>query len=270
MEIKSGQTVAFVGPSGCGKSTIISLLERFYDPKNGKILIDGTPIWNLDLDNWRSQIGYVGQEPVLFDGTIEDNILLGTGGKYGLEDVKKAAIQANAHDFISRFPDGYKTNVGEGGSWLSGGQKQRISIARALVRDPQILLLDEATSALDTESEKVVQEALDRILATGERTCCVIAHRLSTITNADAIFVFQSGKIVQKGSYNELASDKTGVFYTMVKAQDVLGADALKPTQLTHRSTTGRKSMLKQSSQRSAGGMERQHSNSQRALPNLF
>jgi len=275
MEIKSGQTVAFVGPSGCGKSTIISLLERFYDPKSGKILIDGTPIWNLDLDNWRSQIGYVGQEPVLFDGTIEENILLGTGGQYGLEDVKKAAIQANAHDFVSRFPDGYQTKVGEGGSWLSGGQKQRISIARALVRDPQILLLDEATSALDTESEKVVQEALDRILATGERTCCVIAHRLSTITNADMIFVFQAGRIVQMGSYKELASDQTGVFYTMVKAQDVLGAGALKPTMRSNTGrnsllSTARRSMLKQSSQRSAGTMERQNSNSTRSMPHLF
>jgi len=270
MDIKSGQTVAFVGPSGCGKSTIISLLERFYDLKIGRILIDGTPIWNLDIDNLRTQIGYVGQEPVLFDGTIADNILLGTGGKYGREDVKKAAIQANAHNFIQQFPEGYDTMVGEGGGKLSGGQKQRISIARALVRDPQVLLLDEATSALDTESEKVVQEALDGILATGERTCCVIAHRLSTITNADMIFVFRDGEIVQMGSYKDLASDHTGVFHAMLKAQDVLGAGALNPTAMERQNTTGR-SMHKQTSQRSAAGdMVRQNSNSRRSFRRVF
>jgi len=233
IEIKPGQTVAFVGPSGCGKSTIISLLERFYDPQCGTIMVDGIPIWNLDMENWRSQIGYVGQEPVLFNGTISENILLGTNDKYGVEDVKRAALQANAHAFIEEFPDKYDTKVGEGGGQLSGGQKQRISIARALVREPQILLLDEATSALDTESEKIVQEALDKIISQGKRTCIVIAHRLSTIIDADMIIVFQRGNVVQQGSYDELKSNKSGVFYAMLKAQDVLGVDALKRREMS-------------------------------------
>lgn len=228
IDMIAGQTVALVGPSGCGKSTIIALLERFYDPTGGLILIDRVPIWDLDIENYRSQVGYVGQEPVLFNGTIQENILVGTEGKYGVPDVEKAAKQANAHDFIMDFPKKYETFVGEGGALLSGGQKQRISIARALVRNPQILLLDEATSALDTESEKIVQEALDNIISTGGRTCIVIAHRLSTITRADNIIVFSGGKIVQTGSYDKLAQDKKGVFYAMLKAQDVLGVDALR------------------------------------------
>jgi len=229
MHINPGQTVAFVGPSGCGKSTIISLIERFYDPepRTGSITTNGIPIWNIDIENWRSQIGYVGQEPILFDGTITSNILLGTDGKYTREDAIKAAKLANAHRFIEEFPEKYDTKVGEGGGALSGGQKQRIAIARALVREPQILLLDEATSALDTESERVVQEALDRILSEGKRTCILIAHRLSTITNADMIYVFRNGRIVQQGGFKEL-SNTEGVFYAMLKAQDVLGVDALK------------------------------------------
>jgi len=229
LEINTGETVAFVGPSGCGKSTMISLIERFYDPTDGRILIDGVPIWNLKMSSWRAQLGYVGQEPVLFDGTISENILLGTAkDEFSFEHVKKAAEQANAHMFIKGFPEGYGTMVGEGGGQMSGGQKQRVSIARALIRDPQILLLDEATSALDTESEKIVQEALDGILAQGNRTCIVIAHRLSTIMNADKIVVFKDGEIVQMGKYDELAQDSDGVFHTMLMAQDVLGADALK------------------------------------------
>jgi len=233
LEIKSGETVALVGHSGCGKSTIISLLERFYDPDDGRILIDGVPIWNLYPTNWRGQLGYVGQEPVLFNGTIADNILHGTNqtnkGDYSHSDVQKAARQANAHNFITDFPGGYNTKVGEGGGQLSGGQKQRVSIARALVRNPQILLLDEATSALDTESEKVVQAALDNIIAQGNRTCIVIAHRLSTIVNADKIVVFRNGEIVQIGKFDNLSKDTNGVFHVMLMAQDVLGAMAQKP-----------------------------------------
>jgi len=242
LEIKCGEIVAFVGPSGCGKSTMISLLERFYDPVDGEILIDGVPIWNLNRTYWRGQLGYVGQEPVLFNGTIADNILLGasqTGKDYSQEDVESAAKLANAHNFIEAFPEGYKTNVGEGGGQLSGGQKQRIAIARALVRNPQILLLDEATSALDTESEKVVQEALDKILAEGSRTCIVIAHRLSTVVNADKIVVFQDGEIVQMGRFDVLSQDIDGVFHSMLMAQDVLGADALKPKQMEYQKSWG-------------------------------
>jgi len=235
MEIKPGQIVALVGPSGCGKSTVVSLIERFYDPQQecGSIMTEGTPIWNLDIEDWRNQIGYVGQEPVLFDGSITENILLGTEGRYSKEDAINAAKEANAHGFIQEFPKNYDTNVGEGGGALSGGQKQRIAIARALVRKPNILLLDEATSALDTESERVVQEALDKILSEGKRTCIVIAHRLSTITNADMIFVFREGRIIQKGGYQELANDQKGAFYAMLKAQDVLGSDALKKKQMS-------------------------------------
>jgi len=237
LEINAGETVAFVGPSGCGKSTMISLVERFYDPTEGRILIDGVPIWNLKLANWRSQLGYVGQEPVLFDDSISDNILLGTPkNKYSFDHVKQAAEQANAHNFIKDFPEGYGTMVGEGGGKMSGGQKQRISIARAIVRDPQILLLDEATSALDTESEKIVQQALDGILAQGNRTCIVIAHRLSTIMDADKIVVFKDGEIVQLGRYNDLAQDTEGVFHFMLMAQDVLGVDALKGRHVEHHS----------------------------------
>jgi len=235
LEINAGETVAFVGPSGCGKSTMISLVERFYDPTEGRILIDGVPIWNLKLANWRSQLGYVGQEPVLFDDSISDNILLGTKkGKYSFDHVKQAAEQANAHNFIKGFPQGYGTMVGEGGGKMSGGQKQRISIARAIVRDPHILLLDEATSALDTESEKIVQQALDGILAQGNRTCIVIAHRLSTIMDADKIVVFKEGEIVQVGRYKDLAEDREGVFHFMLLAQDVLGPDALKGRKVEH------------------------------------
>jgi len=238
LEIGSGETVAFVGPSGCGKSTMVALLERFYDPAGGRILIDGVPIWNIDLRNWRGQLGFVGQEPVLFDGTIANNILTGTEN-YTQSDVEKAAKQANAHDFIKEFPDGYETKVGEGGGQLSGGQKQRISIARALVRNPQMLLLDEATSALDTESEQVVQEALDKIIAQGCRTCIVIAHRLSTIINADQIVVFRDGEIVQVGKYDDLSKDTNGVFHAMLMAQDVLGVDALKPKQMDYQKSGG-------------------------------
>jgi len=235
MEIKPGQIVALVGPSGCGKSTTVSLIERFYDldQECGKIMAEGIPIWNLDIEDWRNQIGYVGQEPVLFDGSITENILLGTDGRCSEQDAINAAKEANAHGFIEEFPQKYNTKVGEGGSALSGGQKQRIAIARALVRKPQILLLDEATSALDTESERVVQAALDKILSEGTRTCIVIAHRLSTITNADMIFVFKDGRIIQQGGYQELANDKKGVFYAMLKAQDVLGVDALKKREMS-------------------------------------
>jgi len=242
LEIKRGEIVAFVGPSGCGKSTMIALLERFYEPTDGAILVDGVQIWNLDRTYWRGQLGYVGQEPVLFNGTIAENILLGTsqtGKDYSHEDVEFAARQANAHNFIEEFPEGYKTNVGEGGGQLSGGQKQRIAIARALVRNPQILLLDEATSALDTESEKIVQEALDKILAQGKRTCIVIAHRLSTVVNADKIVVFQDGEIVQMGRFDVLSKDTDGVFHSMLMAQDVLGADALKPKQMEFQKSWG-------------------------------
>ncbi|KAH9132473.1 hypothetical protein AeRB84_021133, partial [Aphanomyces euteiches] len=204
LTIEPGQTVAFCGPSGGGKSTCVTLLERFYNPTSGSITLDGHDISTLNLHWLRSQIGLVGQEPVLFVGTIAENIASGLSDSVPSTDlqerVEEAAKMANAHNFIMQFPDGYQTQVGLKGEQLSGGQKQRIAIARAIMKNPSILLLDEATSALDSESEKVVQEALDKLLAAKGRTTIVIAHRLSTIRNADKICVVSGGRIAEQGT----------------------------------------------------------------------
>ncbi|OQR84917.1 ATP-binding Cassette (ABC) superfamily, partial [Achlya hypogyna] len=206
--IEPGQTVAFCGPSGGGKSTVVALLERFYQQQSGSITLDGRELSSLNLPWLRNQIGLVGQEPVLFVGTIAENIAGGLSNTDGIDDlqarVEEAAKMANAHNFISQFPDGYNTQVGLKGEQLSGGQKQRIAIARAIMKNPSILLLDEATSALDSESEKVVQEALDKLLAAKGRTTIVIAHRLSTIRNADKICVVSGGRIAEQGTHDEL------------------------------------------------------------------
>ena len=215
LDIAVGKTYALVGASGCGKSTTIQLLQRFYDPSSGEVLVGGKDIRTLNIKWLRQHIGVVSQEPVLFDTTIAENILYGKDGATQ-EEVKEAAVCANAHDFISKLPDGYSTQVGEGGVQLSGGQKQRIAIARALIRDPKILLLDEATSALDTESESIVQQALDS--ARAGRTTIIIAHRLSTIQNADLIASIRDGKIVEMGTHSELM-DKEGLYYDLVVAQ---------------------------------------------------
>ena len=183
------------------KSTVIALLERFYDPASGAVLIDGVDLKELNLAWARSRVGLVSQEPVLFIGSVRQNILHGRPDATP-EEVEAAAKEANAHDFIMSLPDGYDTEVGEKGAQLSGGQKQRIAIARALVRNPKILLLDEATSALDSESEKVVQVALDR--ARQGRTTIAIAHRLSTIQDADMILVLDAGEVVESGTHNDL------------------------------------------------------------------
>mmetsp|Transcript_26470 Transcript_26470/g.70819 ORF Transcript_26470/g.70819 Transcript_26470/m.70819 type:complete len:321 (-) Transcript_26470:157-1119(-) len=203
LTIEPGQTVALVGPSGCGKSTVVQLCERFYDPKAGAVLLDGTDLKELKVSWLRQQIGLVSQEPTLFSGSIFDNIAAGKIGATAAE-VESAAAQSNAHGFISTFKEGYQTEVGEKGVQLSGGQKQRIAIARAIVRDPSILILDEATSALDTASEKVVQAALDKLLLAKKRTTIIIAHRLSTIRNADKIVVLMDGKVVEQGTHDEL------------------------------------------------------------------
>jgi len=200
MTIEPGKVTAIVGPSGCGKSSIISLLLRFYDPESGQITLDGTDIRDIHLKSLRNQISLVGQEPVLFQGTVAENIAHGAPGAT-VEQITEAAKAANAHNFIKEFPMGYETQVGEKGGKLSGGQKQRIAIARAIIRDPKILLLDEATSALDSTSEKVVQKALDRVMK--GRTTVVIAHRLSTIKNADKIIVIHNGSVVEQGSHDE-------------------------------------------------------------------
>ncbi|CAK4071335.1 unnamed protein product [Aphanomyces euteiches] len=220
LTIEPGQTVAFCGPSGGGKSTCVALLERFYNPVSGSIALDGRDISTLNLHWLRSQIGLVGQEPVLFVGTIAENIASGISDYTSLLDlqerVEEAAKMANAHNFIMQFPDGYQTQVGLKGEQLSGGQKQRIAIARAIMKNPSILLLDEATSALDSESEKVVQEALDKLLAAKGRTTIVIAHRLSTIRNADKICVVSGGRIAEQGTHDELIR-LNGIYTHLVK-----------------------------------------------------
>ncbi|KAM4688618.1 ATP-binding cassette sub-family B member 5-like [Discoglossus pictus] len=217
LKIKSGQTVALVGQSGCGKSTTVQLLQRLYDPQEGTIFIDDHDIRSLNVRHYRELIGVVSQEPVLFGTTIKNNI------KYGREDVtdeeiEKATKEANAYNFIMQLPDKFETLVGERGAQLSGGQKQRIAIARALVRNPKILLLDEATSALDTESESVVQAALDK--ASQGRTTIVIAHRLSTIWTADVIVVVENGAVVEQGTHSELM-EKQGIYHSLATAQSI-------------------------------------------------
>ena len=183
--------MALVGESGSGKSTVISLIERFYDPDSGNILLDQVDVRTLKLSWLRQHMGLVSQEPVLFNETIRSNIAYGKTGEATEEEIITAAKAANAHNFISTLPQGYETSVGERGVQLSGGQKQRIAIARAILKDPKVLLLDEATSALDAESERVVQDALDRVRV--NRTTVVVAHRLATIKNADIIAVVKDG-----------------------------------------------------------------------------
>nr|CAB3473981.1 unnamed protein product [Digitaria exilis] len=215
LHIPSGKTVALVGESGSGKSTIIALLERFYDPDSGGISLDGVEIKSLKVSWLRDQMGLVGQEPVLFNDTIRANITYGKSGEVTEEEVMAVAKAANAHEFISGLPQGYDTVVGEKGIQLSGGQKQRVAIARAIIKDPKILLLDEATSALDAESERIVQDALDRVMVS--RTTVVVAHRLSTIKGADMIAVLKEGKIVEKGRHEALMRIKGGAYASLVE-----------------------------------------------------
>jgi subfamily B ATP-binding cassette protein MsbA len=207
-KIPAGKVVAIVGPSGSGKSTIINLIARFYDAGTGAVLVDGRDIRTVTTDSLRKQIGIVLQESVLFSGTLEDNI------KYGRPDATReqvldAANAANAHEFIIKLPDGYATVVGERGSKLSGGQRQRIAIARAILKDPRILIFDEATSALDTQSERLIQQAMERLMK--NRTSFIIAHRLSTIQNADIILVMEQGQLAEMGTHAELLA-KGGLY----------------------------------------------------------
>ncbi|GAA5912585.1 hypothetical protein JCM5296_000742 [Sporobolomyces johnsonii] len=221
LEVKPGQFAAIVGPSGSGKSTTIQLVERFYDPLAGRVIVDGQDVSNLNVQSYRRAISLVSQEPTLYAGTIRFNITLGAhvpAEQVTQEEVERACKQANIHDFVMSLPDGYDTQVGGKGAQLSGGQKQRIAIARALVRDPKILLLDEATSALDSESEKVVQTALDQ--AAKNRTTIAIAHRLSSIQNADIIFVLKDGKVAERGTHFELLAKK-GIYFELVAQQSL-------------------------------------------------
>lgn len=217
INVGKGETLALVGSSGCGKSTTVQLLERFYDPFDGEVSVDDSDVKTMNIQWLRAQMGIVSQEPMLFDCSIAENIAYGDNSRVvPFEEVERAAKAANIQTFIESLPDKYNTCVGDKGTQLSGGQKQRIAIARALVRQPKILLLDEATSALDTESEKVVQEALDK--AREGRTCIVIAHRLSTIQNADKIAVIQNGKVVEQGTHQQLLQMK-GAYHSLVTIQ---------------------------------------------------
>lgn len=214
-EVEAGEVVGIVGPTGAGKSTLVSLIPRFMDPKQGRILLDGVDIRAIQLGPYRDQISIVLQEPLLFSGTIGDNI------RYGrldatTEDVVEAAKAANAHDFIDRLPHGYDTELGERGAQLSGGERQRIAIARAFLKDAPILILDEPTSAIDSKTEAVILEALGRLMV--GRTTLMIAHRLSTLRNASKILVLNDGEIVQRGTHDELA-DREGLYREMYEAQ---------------------------------------------------
>uniref|UniRef100_A0ACD5VHV0 Uncharacterized protein n=1 Tax=Avena sativa TaxID=4498 RepID=A0ACD5VHV0_AVESA len=217
LHVSSGTTMAIVGESGSGKSTVISLVERFYDPQAGEVLIDGINIRSLQLDSVREKIGLVSQEPLLFMTSIKGNIMYGKEDAT-LEEIKIAAELANAANFIEKLPNGYDTMVGQRGAQLSGGQKQRIAIARAIIKNPRILLLDEATSALDVESERIVQEALNVIMV--ERTTLVVAHRLTTIRNADCISVVKHGKIVEQGSHDELFINPDGAYSQLIRLHE--------------------------------------------------
>jgi ATP-binding cassette subfamily B protein len=216
LALKTNQVIALVGPSGSGKTTVAALLSRLYDVNKGEILIDHTPIQKLNPDWLRSQIGLVSQEPILISSSIADNIRYGVN-KATDEQVIEAAKLSNAHDFIMKFPEQYKTLVGERGIQLSGGQKQRIAIARALLKNPKILILDEATSALDTESEALVQDALNRLMK--GRTTLVIAHRLSTVQNANLICVLEKGSVKEFGTHQALLENKNGLYRKLVEGQ---------------------------------------------------
>ncbi|MBL7737044.1 MAG: ATP-binding cassette domain-containing protein, partial [Chitinophagaceae bacterium] len=217
LTIRKGQTIALVGSSGAGKSTLADLIPRFHDASSGTLLIDGVNIQEYSLQSLRDQMGIVTQEPILFNDTIASNIMLGNPGA-DIAQIEQAARMANAHDFIMTKEENYQTNIGDRGSKLSGGERQRLTIARALLKNPPILILDEATSSLDTESERLVQDAINKMMQ--NRTSVVIAHRLSTIRHADEIIVLQKGKIVERGTHEQLLANE-GFYKRLVEMQEV-------------------------------------------------
>jgi len=217
LKIKKGETIAFVGPSGAGKTTITDLIARFYDVSEGSILLDGVDIRKFNQEDLRQLVGIVNQESILFNDSVRNNIALGRPD-LTIEEIQNAAKAAYAHDFIMAMDLGYDTEIGERGGKLSGGQKQRLSIARALLKDPEILILDEATSALDSQSEKAVQMALESLMR--NRTSLIVAHRLSTVMHADKIVVLDKGKIVEIGTHQELIG-KGGLYYNLIQLQEL-------------------------------------------------
>ncbi|KAL1312835.1 hypothetical protein HN51_039417 [Arachis hypogaea] len=259
LHIPSGTTAALVGQSGSGKSTVISLIERFYDPQAGEVLIDGINIREFQVRWIRGKVGLVSQEPVLFACSIKDNIAYGKEGAT-IEEIKVATELANAANFIDKLPQGLETMVGEHGTQLSGGQKQRIAIARAILKDPRILLLDEATSALDAESERIVQEALDRIMI--NRTTVIVAHRLSTVRNADMIAVIHTGKMVEKGTHVELVKDPEGAYSQLIRLQEIREDDSLKNADNQNKSELSKSKRWSFQRSESSAGSSSRHSTS--------
>jgi len=246
LDIPAGKTIALVGRSGGGKSTIINLLLRFYDAREGSILIDGRPYPSLKVHQLRRLFGVVTQETELFALSVLENIAYGLEeDEYTMDEVVDAAKKAHAHEFISQMKDGYKTRIGERGNRLSGGQRQRLAIARVFLRKPRMILLDEATSALDENSQHAVQQALSQLIAESNSTVVLVAHRLSTVKNADSIVVIDKGVALEQGSHDELVANEHGVYASLVRMHNKKQADELDQEQQQEQQATNNKKKSK-------------------------